>query len=113
MLRSFILLSITLLLMVFVLAVPEVGADVTRWCPAGDGGVFPGGPDVNRTVDINLDGTVNLIDVAWFAGSYPTVIFRPYDRCADFNNDGLNSLSDFSFFAFHYLHVGAVIGLCD
>ncbi len=114
MLRSCILFASTSLLIGFLLGVTDVGADVTRWCPAGDGGVVVGGPPVNRTVDRNGDGTVNVIDAAWFAMSYSTAsTIRPYDMCADFNNDGLNSLPDFSFFAFHYGHAGAVVGFCN
>ena len=105
MVRLLVLISLVLL------TIPLVAnAQLTRWCPAGDGDVVFGVGVGNRTVDVNSDGVVNLIDVAWFAMWWAP---NPYNVCADYDNNGVVALVDLAFFGAHYRHFGPVIGLCN
>ena len=78
-------------------------------CPAGDADLVPGVQ--NRSPDFNFDGVVNLVDLATFATGYPPQ--PPLNFCVDLNCDGIINLVDLALFAIHYLHLGAVLGLCN
>jgi len=54
-----------------------------------------------RSVDLDGDGNVNLVDFSGFAQEY---ILAAPPPCIDFNFDGNVSLQDFSIFAQHYQH---------
>ena len=62
-----------------------------------------------RSPDQNADGKVNLADLAIFATAYPP---NPFSLCADLDNNGLVNLADFSRFAYHWRHLGAVTPAC-
>ncbi|MCB1182618.1 hypothetical protein KDM41_04225 [bacterium] len=51
--------------------------------------------------DLNADCRVDLSDLAAFAGLYSTGV---YNRCADFNGDGILNLADLTVFAIHFGH---------
>lgn len=106
-------LTLVLLFAVAALVSPlatNASAQVTVWCPAGDGPVVAG-PLADRSIDLDFSGAVNLADFAAFAASYPAppALYVP---CRDFNNSGTINLADFVLFAGHWLHAGPVIGLC-
>lgn len=52
-----------------------------------------------RSPDIDGNFEVNLIDLTLFAESYPPY---PYDRCCDFDIDGVVNLRDLVTFALHF-----------
>lgn len=104
---------IVLLTVVLVMCAVSALAQLTRWCPAGDGDVVAGVPFGNRDYDLNFNGVVNLPDLAMFATFYPSPPV-PYNLCVDFAPAyGLVNLPDFASFAIHYNHAGPVIGLCN
>jgi hypothetical protein len=88
--------------------VPSAGnCPCTLICPAG-GPILTGPPAGGyKTVDLDGNGAVNLIDFAIFAGCWPP---GPYCFCADYDCNGVINLVDFAFFAAHWLHVGPFIG---
>src|SRR5262245_18191537 len=77
---------LVILSLVFLTIPRAANAQLVRWCPAGDGGMMVGVGAGNRSVDVNSDGIVGLIDVAWFATKYAPA---PYDLCADYDNNGV------------------------
>lgn len=77
-------------------------------CPLGDGGVSPG--NGTKTVDLDGDGIVALVDLATFALSFPP---NPYNFCVDFDCNGIIGLVDLAIFAIHWGHAGPVIGVCQ
>jgi hypothetical protein len=77
-------------------------------CPAGDGGITaPPPPGGHKTPDLDGNGSVDLVDLALFAGAWPP---GPYLFCADYDCNGLIDLVDLAIFAGHWLHVGPVPG---
>ena len=76
-------------------------------CPAADADGVVGSS--NRSPDLDMDGTVGLVDLSIFAQAFPP---NPYDACADFDCDGVIGLTDVAIFAQHFGHTGAV-GVCN
>lgn len=52
-----------------------------------------------RSVDLNLDETIDIVDLSLFAEYYPPY---PYNTCVDFNGDGSVDVVDLSIFAEHF-----------
>ncbi len=52
-----------------------------------------------RSCDLNGDLKMDLIDLSSFAGKYPP---QAYNKCADFDCNGVVNLQDLSNFALHY-----------
>ncbi len=74
-------------------------------CPAGDGGPTGAGAG-DKSPDLNQDGAVNLSDIVLFQQMFLTTSY-----CADFDCDGIVTLTDYVMFALHYGHSG-VPGQC-
>ena len=110
MVRLSLLLLIAVVALLSPFATSNPSAQCQIWCPAGDGQLLGGAPLGNRTVDFNINGTVSLPDLAFFAAGWPP---QPYVLCRDLNNDGLIGLPDLALFASHWSHVGAGGALCN
>jgi hypothetical protein len=55
--------------------------------------------------DITADCVVDASDLSYFGSAYNTCVGHPrYNPCCDYTDDGCVNLSDFSYFAEHYLH---------
>lgn len=78
-------------------------AQTTMLCPSGDNELFPAAPLATRSVDLNGDNRVNIVDWSVFAICYPSPP-KAYDPRCDLNNDGLVHLVDLVIFARHYGH---------
>jgi hypothetical protein len=92
--------------------VSDPHAQLTRWCPGGDGAFLPALPAGNRCFDLDFDGAVGLADFALFGANYSSPP-KPYNICVDFDNNGLVTVADFANWASHYGHLGPVVGLCN
>jgi len=58
-------------------------------------------PLETRSVDINGDLLVNLVDLSEFGRSFPP---NPYNAAADYDFDGVVGLTDFAIFGAHFGH---------
>lgn len=110
MIRLSLLLLIAVVALLSPFATSNPSAQCQIWCPAGDGQLLVGAPLGNRTVDFNINGTVSLTDLAFFAAAWPPA---PYAMCRDLNNDGFIGLADLALFASHWNHAGAFGALCN
>ncbi len=88
------------LLNVAVLPYP-LSSDVTVVFPIG--GVVSTSVSVTRQVDINLDGTVNILDVGIATAAYGSTLgSSSYNPRADLNADGIVNILDISLLAAYY-----------
>jgi hypothetical protein len=87
-----------------VLLADDAFGQCTLICPQGDDQVTDANtPPATRPIDVNLDGTVNIVEWALIVCAFPP---NPYDPCWDLNCDGVVDIQDIALFAAHYCHSG-------